>query len=449
LSEPAYQTVPVTCPSCNNRFVSPVLAVVDAGQNPEAKALFLAGRINVAVCPQCGNAGLLNTPLVYHDPEQELLLTYVPSELGLPEAEQQRLIGDLTNRVMSSLPTEQRKGYLLRPRSFLRLESLIEAIYEADGVTPEMLNAQRARALLLDRLIRTNDQDMRRTIANENDGQIDYEFFQILALNIEVAEANGNAQAAHQLLDLRRQLLEWTATGHELSARESAIRELGAEPSREKLLDKLVEAALADELAKVETMVAIARPAIDYLFFQQLTGRIDAAQHSGKAAEVATLTALRTTILDLVSEIDVEMQQASEQAAQLLRKILQSEDLEQAVRANMARIDELFLNVLAANIQAAEQSGRSEDVEKLRRVGDTIVGLIEESQPPEIQMINQLLSAEYPEGTRHLLEENQLLLGADLLEMMRMLGQDLAQGGRKEIAHRLDLIREQAAEMVK
>lgn len=72
MNAPAYQNVPVTCPSCGNRFVSPVLTIIDARQNPDAKAMFLSGRINVAACPQCGHAGLLNTPIVYHDPDKEL-----------------------------------------------------------------------------------------------------------------------------------------------------------------------------------------------------------------------------------------------------------------------------------------------------------------------------------------------------------------------------------------
>ena len=51
-----YQNVPVTCPSCSERFVSPVMTAIDVGQNPEAKALFLSGQVNIAVCPSCGHA---------------------------------------------------------------------------------------------------------------------------------------------------------------------------------------------------------------------------------------------------------------------------------------------------------------------------------------------------------------------------------------------------------
>lgn len=444
----AYQSVPVTCPSCNNRFTSPVLTIIDAAKNPEAKALLLAGQINIAVCPQCGSAGMLSAPLVYHDPDKELLFTYMPTELGLPDAEQQRVIGDLTNHVMSALPAEQRRGYLLRPQSFLRLEAMLEAILGADGITPEMLQAQKAKTDMLDQLVRTSSEDARRTIVEENQELIDYEFFQILTLNIELAEANSRDTAAQQLLGLRKQLLEWTVVGQEVAAREEVLKELSTEITREELLEKLIEAALAGENAKVQTMVSVARPAIDYVFYQELTGRIEAAELAGNADEAETLKALRQSILSLTAEIDAEMERASAQAARLLREIVESDDMEQALRANLDRVDDLFINTLALNLQTAEQSGRQEDVEKLSQLGDILMKLVQETQPPEIHFINKLLSAEYPEATLALLQENRQQVNVQLLEIMRMVEDDLAQSGRAQVAQRLAEIREQAATMV-
>lgn len=448
MNAPAYQTAPVTCPNCGNRYVTPVLTLIDVDQNPDLKTLFLSGQVNIGVCPQCGQAGMLSTPLVYHDGDKELLFTYFPAEAGASEAEQQRTIGDLTNRVISALPAEKRKGYLLRPRSFLRLEAMLEAILEADGITPEMIEAQRAKAQLLDRLLRATSDEARQAIVQENESQIDYEFFQLLTLNIQLAQQAEEAEAVQEMLALRTQLLEWTAHGQEVAAREEAIRSLGSEISREEFLDKLVEAAQAGEQVKVETMIAVARRLIDYLFYQQLTSRIEAAEQAGDTDQVEKLKALRETILDLTAQIDAEIQQLSERAAQRLEEILESDDPEEAVRANLAEIDEFFLSVLAANLEAAERSGRTEEVEKLRRVGGAISKIIEESQPPEIQLINQLLGADYPDGTQALLEENRELVGDGLLEIMRLMGEDLSEGGRTELGQRLAQIQEQAASMI-
>jgi hypothetical protein len=445
---PKYQTVSVACPSCGTRFATPVLTLIDAGQHPEAKALFLSGQANVAVCPQCGNAGMLSTPLVYHDPEKELLFTYVPQEMGMSEMEQQRLIGDLTNALMAALPAEQRKGYLLRPRSFLRLEAMINAILEADGITPEMLEAQRARATLLDRLLRATSDEARQIIAQENQAQIDYEFFQLLTLNLELAQSEGQEQIGQELLRLRQQLLEWTATGQEIADREDAIRSLGREVTREGLLDKLVEAALAGKEARIETLVAFARPAIDYVFYQQLTERIEAAEKARDTKKARTLKDLRQSILGLTARIDAELQQATDEAAQFLQEILDSDDPEEALLANLDQVDELFLSVLAREMEATEKTGQQDRAERLQRLSGALLAIIEESQPPQIRLINQLLSSDYPQGTQALLEENREQMNDQLLEIMDLVHNDLVQNGRKKLAERLVQIRAQAAALV-
>ncbi len=444
MSTSAYQTVPVTCPNCQNQFAAPVATIIDVGQTPEAKSLLLSGRLNVAICPQCGSGGRLSTPLVYHDPEKELLFTYMPPELGASEVEQQRVIGELTNQVMSSLPAEQRKGYLLRPQNFLRLEGMIEAILEAEGISKEMLEAQRAKAALLDRLLQTTSEDARRTIVQENEGQIDYEFFQLLTMNLEMAQAEGQIDVTRQLATLRTELLEWTSTGEEIAAREEAIRSLGSEVTREGLLDKLVEAALAEEQTKVETLVAVARPAIDYVFYQQLTERIEAAQEADDAERVKTLKELRETILSITAEIDAEMEKATGEALQFLEEILEEKDLEAAVRANLPQIDELFLGVLAGELDKAERTDQAERAEKLQQISEILLEIIQESQPPEVRFINQLLQAEYPEGSQALLEENRDRLDEDLLGVMDLISQDLRVNDREPVAERLEQIREQA-----
>jgi hypothetical protein len=77
-----------------------------------------------------------------------------------------------------------------------------------------------------------------------------------------------------------------------------------------------------------------------------------------------------------------------------------------------------------------------------------MLSLVQESQPPEIQFINQLLVAEYPDGTQALLAENSHLVGPELLEIMQLVEQDLAESGRGEVAQRLAQIQEQAAAMI-
>ena len=450
MSSAPYQTIPVTCPNCQARFAAPVMAIIDVGQRPEVKALFLSGQLNIAGCPQCGYAGMLNMPLVYHDPDKELLLTYAPPEMGLSEMEQQRIVGDLINRVISALPVEKRKGYLLRPKSYLRLEAMLKDVREAEGITQEMVEAQRAQTELLDRLLQTEGEQARKAIAQANDAQIDYEFLDLLALNIELAQRGQQPALASELLALREQLLGWTTLGQELAAREEAIASLGPEITREGLLDKLIEAANQGGEAKpvkIETLIAVGRPAIDYMFYQQLTGQIAAAEQAGQREKAEALTTLRQTVLDETARLDEQERQAAEEATDFLQQALENDDPEAFIRTNIDQVDNLFMNILMANLQAAERAGQTEAVERLTKISDAITALILESQPPEVQLVNQLLNADYPEGTLALLQENRQRITGELLEVMRLLTEDLSKRGREETVQRMIQIREQAASL--
>ncbi|NMC52308.1 MAG: hypothetical protein GYA48_01545, partial [Chloroflexi bacterium] len=121
----------VACPRCRQPVIADIEQLFDMGTDPQAKQKLLSGMFNVIQCPSCGYTGQTPRPLVYHDPQKELLLTYFPPELGLPVNEQERLIGPLINQVVNSLPLEKRKAYLLRPQSMFTFETLIEKVLEA------------------------------------------------------------------------------------------------------------------------------------------------------------------------------------------------------------------------------------------------------------------------------------------------------------------------------
>jgi hypothetical protein len=195
-------------------------------------------------------------------------------------------------------------------------------------------------------------------------------------------------------------------------------------------------------------MVTVARPLIDYLFYQQLTERIEDAEQAGKAHQAEVLKALRDQVLDLTAQLDERVRQASQEAARFLDQILASEDLEQAVRANLDRFDPLLLEVLASALDEAEQVGPPERAAKLHQVSDILLQLVQESQPAEIQLINRLLAADYPNGTRALLEQNRDRLDGEFLELMRAIEEDVRQDGRTELSRRLADIQRQVAELI-
>ena len=91
----------MNCPQCQTPILADVQQLFDVGAHPQDKQIFLSGAHNIAQCENCGFQGMLATPIVYHDPEKELLLTFVPAEIGLPRDEQEKLIGGLINQAVN------------------------------------------------------------------------------------------------------------------------------------------------------------------------------------------------------------------------------------------------------------------------------------------------------------------------------------------------------------
>jgi hypothetical protein len=169
----------ISCPRCQSPMIADVHQVIDVGQQPELKQRLLSGQINVAVCQNCGAAGQLSTPLVYHDPQHELFMLYIPSEMPMDQVEREQWIGRLTRQVVDNLPPEQRKGYLFQPQEIINMETFMEKVLETEGVTKEMIERQKKQSQLLQTLIRA-DKDVQEHLIKERVSEIDETFFAML-----------------------------------------------------------------------------------------------------------------------------------------------------------------------------------------------------------------------------------------------------------------------------
>jgi len=273
----------------------------DVTQDPQAKQRLLGGASNMARCPHCGYQGRLATPVVYHDNEKELLLTFFPPELGMPLNEQEKMIGPMIKQITDRLPPEKRKGYLLKPMPNFTYDSMIQTILGKDGITPEMLKAQQDRVMLVEKLIQTSTADVRSELIKQNESLFDEQFFALFSRLAQSAMGSGQEPVARQLVDLQKQLLEETEFGRglkesvgEMEAAQKSLQEAGQGLTREKLLE-LVIAAPSD--ARVRAYVSMARGGMDYQFFQLLTEKIEKAS----ADEKVKLEALREKLLGFTS----------------------------------------------------------------------------------------------------------------------------------------------------
>jgi hypothetical protein len=434
------QSVGINCPNCGASYPAQVFSVVDVGQDPVLKSLLLSGQLNVAVCPRCGAGGPLTTPMLYHDPEHSFLGVFVPQQI--PVNEQQKVIGDLSKRLMNGLPQEARRGYMLTPKQFLSYQSLLEAVLEFEGVTREMLDKQRRQIHLIEQAaMALQDPAGLRALAREQDAEMDDEFFSLLSMLIDSSANGGDVDGARQLVELREQLIELTTWGQGVQRQRAAVAQLRPDTSPAELVD-LVSAAQEERI--VDALVMAGRPLVNYAFFQELTNRIDAAQQAGDGGSATRLTELRQHILQFSQRLDEVQRATMQQYSTLLGEILAANDVEQALAENAAHIDQNFLSVLAANLQEAEKRGATAAVRRLQEVWDAAVAMINQATPPEVRLINELLLAEYPGETRKLLAESRALVTADFIAALGELAEQMETEGEPELATRLRQIRSQA-----
>ncbi|HSQ39277.1 MAG TPA: CpXC domain-containing protein, partial [Anaerolineales bacterium] len=207
----------VSCPRCRQPVPANVEQLFDVSHDPGAKQRLLGGVSNFVRCPYCGYEGRLATPVVYHDNEKELLLTFFPPELGLPVNEQEKMIGPLIKQVMDRLPAEKRKAYLLSPKPNLTYESMIELILGKDGITPEMLKSQQERVGLIDRLLQASSAEIRSEIIKQNEKLFDEQFFGLFSRLAQSAAQSQQPKLAEALGGLQEQLLKETEFGRGLA----------------------------------------------------------------------------------------------------------------------------------------------------------------------------------------------------------------------------------------
>ncbi|OQY84384.1 MAG: hypothetical protein B6D40_05455, partial [Anaerolineae bacterium UTCFX3] len=396
------QTQQVSCPRCRQPVPVNVEQLFDATSDPGAKQRLLGGVSNFVRCPYCGYEGRLPTPIVYHDNEKELLLTFFPPELGLPLNEQERVVGPLIKQVTDRLPAEKRKAYLLSPKPNLTFESMIELILGKDGITPEMIKAQQERVHLVDRLLQASSAEVRSEIIKQNETLFDDQFFALFS-RLAQSAASAQPQLAEALSAVQEQLLKETEFGRglaesvgEMEAAAKSLQEAGKGLTREKLLD-LVIASPND--ARVRAYVSLARGGMDYAFFQTLTERIEKA--SGE--EKTKLEAVREKMMDYTNEMDRQLEARYKQAQQFIESLLQQDDIAAATQANLQNFSQDAVDIVQ---QMLRQASEKNDYAMMGKLQKMIEVLQQASASPEVGFIEQLLEAPDAAAAEKMLADN-------------------------------------------
>lgn len=428
------------CPKCRQPVLVEVQQLFDVSQDPLAKQKLLSNAVNLIRCPSCGYQGILPVPLVYHDPDKELLLTFFPPDLNTPINEQEKQIGPLINRILDNLPQEKRKAYLLQPKNMLTYQTLIETILEADGITKEMLEEQQKRVRLMEKLL-TTPKENRKEVIKQEEALIDMQFFTLLTRIIQSTAAQGDKSSQNELIELQKDLFENTKTGKEIfkQAKESenaikALQEAGKDGlTREKLLDVILKAG--SEI-QISTIVSMARSGMDYEFFKILSQKIDNAKDE---KEKKKLMELREKLLNMTEQIDKRIKEEFDKTKALLEKILASPNIETAMQENLDSINEFFVQILESELSQARKDGNLDRINKLEQV---MIFIEKASQPTEeIQFLEKLMDIEDQAQLEKTIEENKEKITQEFLTLVNsVVAQAEGQNSEPEMVAKLKKI---------
>ena len=406
-------------------MIADVQQIFDVAVDPMDKERLLRGAANIAICPSCGYQSQIAMPIVYHDPEKELLLTYFPQELNMSLPEQQKIIGPLITKVVNSLPPEKKKGYLFQPRTMLTYDTLFETILEADGITKEMLNEQKYKGELIRRLLQTSPESLVDVIHQE-ESHIDQSFFLMLNNTLDAAVQMRDKNSFEALKKLQETLFRETEYGRELKKRadftQKAITDLqalGENLNRDTLLDLVL--ASPDE-TYLQTLAGLARNGMDYEFFTKLSSRINEAE----GEEKEKFSKIRTQLLDLTQQIDKALAEEKEMRRKLLEEILKQEDMESAVYQAVRAIDQSFTEVVNEELAAARKAGDFMRSGKLQQLLDIIQKLY--TAPEEIQRLETMLGAETEDELKALIDEDPTMSSPEMKKLIA----DLIEEGKTQ-----------------
>ncbi len=405
----------ISCPRCRQMIAANIEQLVDVTHEPASKQRLLSGQSNFARCPHCGYEGRLATPIVYHDNEKELLLSFFPPELGMPVNEQERLIGPLIKQVVDRLPPEKRKGYLFKPTANFTYESMMETILNKDGISSEMIKSQQERVTLIEKLIQATKAESRSELIKQNEKIIDEQFFGLFSRIAQNAMQSGQEPIARALIELQKQLLEETEFGRQLKesvgeveAATKVLQEAGQSLTREKLLDFVLE---AKNDARIRAYVSLARGGMDYAFFQNLTEKIDKAD----GEEKKRLESIREKVLGFVAEVDKQLEARFKQLQDFVETVLAQEDVEKATRENIEGFTQDSVEVVN---QLLRQASEKNDYTRMGKLQKMVEVLREVSTPPEVAFVEQLLDTPDQAALENMLEANKALINDQFMEAL-------------------------------
>ena len=101
----------IKCPGCHQLSDINIWHSITVLDSPDLKKDLLSGKINMFECSSCGYRALVPIPLLYHDEEKSLMISFSPCS---DKKTKQQLFNDIKKASAESGELENLRGYNLR-----------------------------------------------------------------------------------------------------------------------------------------------------------------------------------------------------------------------------------------------------------------------------------------------------------------------------------------------
>lgn len=439
---PKIQTI---CPQCQQPIIAEIFQVIDVNRNPQLKEVLLAGGLNYGQCQTCGFQGQLPVPLVYHDADKEILLTFSPPGNNKTMEEKEKAFAPLLKDIIDNLVPEKRKGYLFQPKTMLTMNNLVKNVLMGDGITEDMIKQQQEKMSLIDQLLLKDGEQLIKTV-RDNNLRIDREFFALFAEIAQRILGSQDDKSITKIQEIQEVLMSESDVGKEIlnesqeieKARQS-LEVLGQNLTRESLLELVINSPSGE---RVKAIAGLVRPAMDYQFFQMFTEMIENTDDEIRNGFIIK----RNLLLKVTQEIDQQLEQRLAASRLIIDKIITQDNPDEALLQNLGSIDPFFIQELSSEIEIAEEQKLYDRKTKLENLFNKIQEL---TTPPELKVLEKLMDVvENEKELNNVMDDIDEELSSQLIDYLTsIIGQyeerlnETSKNDRQEIKETLEKIK--------
>ena len=108
-------SITAVCQKCGSKSEINYYQNINVQDSPELKSQVKDGSLFLWTCSKCGSVNLIPFPVLYHDPDEKLMIWYTPESMS--DAEKtliDKQINTITEQILSDSNGEILRGYTLR-----------------------------------------------------------------------------------------------------------------------------------------------------------------------------------------------------------------------------------------------------------------------------------------------------------------------------------------------